>query len=329
MVSILMPAYNCADFIAETLRSVLKQNFTDFELIIIDDCSTDNTSEIIQSFKDQRIKFYQNQANVGYCRNLRSCNKLAKGDIIYLMADDDIMAQDALQTTCGYFADPEIGAVTRPYFWFDDDINKPVRAKQQLNPSQDEVVRIYTLRHERVIRAFQTLDQLSGLAMRRKFIEADFNDDIFTCHIYPFASIFKKHPVIFLKDYTIAVRIKSSQTRKLSHIYDKSPMQSWVDMVDSIFPEPIFDYLISDFIAVNYVGLAQIRNYSRFKNTLREIYLLIKYRPKNLITPAFWIFALGAIIIPPFLLKPLVDWYKNNINSKRITHVNFKSWGRG
>ena len=327
MVSILMPAYNSADFISETLHSVLSQSFADFELIIIDDCSTDNTVAVIKTFKDPRIKFYQNQANVGYCRNMRSCSKLASGDIIYLMADDDIMAKDALKTTCGYFSDLEIGAVTRAYYWFDDDINKPVRAKQQLNPSQDEVVRVYTLRHERVIRVFQTLDQLSGLAMRRKFIEADFHDDIFTCHIYPFVSIFKKHPVVFLKDYTIAVRIKSSQTRKLSHIYDKSPMQSWVDMVDSVLPE--HSYLIKDFIAMNYVGLAQIRNYSKFRNTLREIYLLVKYRPKNLLTPSFWLFALGAIIIPPFLLKPLVDWYKNNINSKRITHVNFKSWGRG
>jgi glycosyltransferase involved in cell wall biosynthesis len=328
MVSILMPAYNSADCIGETLCSILSQSFTDFELIIIDDFSTDNTPEIIQSFKDPRIKFYQNQKNIGYCRNLRACNKLAKGDIIYLMADDDIMARDALRTTHGWFMDSDIGAVTRPYFWFDKDIRKPVRAKQQLNPNMDEIVRI-TDYSQRVIRVFQTLDQLSGLAMRRKFIEADFHDDIFPCHIYPFASIFKKHPVVFLQDYNIAVRIKSSQTRKLSHIYDKSPMQSWVDMFNTILPEPEFDYLIKDFVAVNYIGLAQIRNYSRFRNTLREIALLIKYRPKNLITPTFWFFALGSIIMPPFLLKPLVDWYKNNINSKRITHVNFKSWGRG
>ena len=74
-----------------------------------------------------------------------------------------------------------------------------------------------------------TLDQLSGLAYRVKFMDIPFHPDCFPCHIYPFASIFKKHPVVFLKDYNVAVRIATSQTRFISSIYEKSPMQSWLD----------------------------------------------------------------------------------------------------
>jgi len=321
-----MPTYNGAPFIRETLNSVLSQSFRDYELIIIDDCSTDRTIDLILAFKDSRIRLYQNRVNLGYSRNLTECYKRAKGDIIFLMADDDILGKDALKNTMEWFRFKEVGAVTRPYFWFDKDINTPVRAKRQLNPRMEEIVKI-TDSMQRVIRVFQTLDQLSGLAMRREYIQADFHPDIFTCHIYPFASVFKNHPVVFLKDYNVAVRIKSSQTRSLSSIYDKSPIQSWVDMFESVFPEPRFDKfrkeMIKNFVAVNYIGLVQIRNYAKFRYTLREIRLLLKYRRKNIAELVFWFFALGVIIIPPFLLRRLVDWYKNKVNARMLKWIKF------
>jgi len=222
---------------------------------------------------------------------------------------------------------PDIGAVTRPYYWFDEKIKIPVRAKKQLNPLMDEIVTIED-DLKMIVRMFETLDQLSGLAYRRKFMDLPFHPDIFPCHVYPFASIFKKHPVVFLKDYNIAVRISTSQTRSLSSIYEKSPMKSWKEMFDNVFYENKFKkfktFMIKNFVATNYVGLVQLRNYARFKYFLREIFYLLKYRIENIISLAFWFFSLGCLFVPPFLLIPLVDWYKNNINSKRLNWIKFK-----
>ena len=326
--SILMPAYNGADFIAQTLNSILSQGFTDYEIVIIDDHSSDGTSDVVNSFKDGRIRFYKNSANLGYPANLRECSRRADGDIIYLMGQDDILGKDALADTFRAFnLSPDIGAVTRPYYWFDAAIDKPVRAKKQLSPVRDEIVSIDD-DVQRVIAVYHTLDQLSGLALRKKYIDADFHQDIFPCHAYPFASIFKKHSVVFLKDYNIAVRIRSSQCRNLSSIYDKSPLQSWVDMFNSVFSEEryknIKKYCIKNFAAVNYVGLVQIRNYARYRYLWREIMLLIKYRWQNIFSPQFWFFSLGTIIMPPALLIPLVDWFKNRVNSKRFAHIKLK-----
>lgn len=326
--SILLPTYNGAGFIAETLQSILSQDFTTYELIIVDDNSTDRTLEVISSFKDSRIKIYKNAGNLGYPGNLNECRKKASGDILYLMGQDDILAQGTLRKTFEVLSENEdVGAVTRSYFWFDESFRKPVRAKKQLNPDRDEIVKI-TDNYAKIIRVFETLDQLSGLAFRAKYLDIPFHDDIFPCHVFPFASIFKKHPVVFLKDYCVAVRIRSSQCRKISSIYDKSPVQSWVDLFTTVYPEDDFkefrQYMIKNFVAVNYIGLVQIRNYARYSYVWREISLLLKYRRANFLSPQFWFFSIGCLIMPPCVLIPMVDIYKNHLNSILLRDLNLK-----
>jgi len=326
--SICIPTYNGAKVIGETLRSILSQSFKDYEIIIVDDQSKDDTEKVIKSFRDKRIKFFKNKVNLGYSKNLEECRKKATRDIIYLMGQDDILGKEALLNTYKAFRQSlDIGAVTRPYFWFDKEIKKPVRAKEQMNSNKDTVVKI-TDSPQKVIEVFKTLDQFSGLAYRREFMDLPFHPDIFPCHIYPFASIFKKHPIVFLKDYNVAVRISSSQTRSVSSIYNKSPMKSWKEMFDSVFYEKKFrklkDYCIKNFVAVNYVGLVQIKNYVRFRYLLREIWYLISYRWQNLFSLQFWFFSLGCLVIPPFLLIPMVDWYKNKVYSRLLINLKFE-----
>lgn len=65
LVSIIMPSYNTGKFIKETINSVLNQTYNNWELIIVDDCSTDDTEEIVNAIKDNRIKFLKNSTNSG------------------------------------------------------------------------------------------------------------------------------------------------------------------------------------------------------------------------------------------------------------------------
>lgn len=326
--SICMPAYQGAAFIKETIDSILSQSFTNFELIIVDDNSKDNTEEVVRMIGDRRIRFFKNEKNLGYPKNMEVCRSKAEGDILYLMGQDDILAKDALLNTYKAFKlSDDIGAVTRPYYWFDEDIRKPVRAKDQFDSGKDSVISIKD-GGRAAIEVFKTLDQLSGLALRTKFMDTPFHEDVFPCHIYPFAAVFKRHPIVFLKDYNVAVRIKSSQCRSVSSIYEKSPMQSWVEMFENVFQEKEFEDLrkrcIKDFVAVNYVGLVQIRNYAKYRYLLREILLLVKYRWQNLYNPAFWFFSAGTAVIPPALLIPLVDYYKSSVNSRFLKDIKFE-----
>lgn len=326
-ISILLPTYNGEAVVGETLRSILSQSFTDYEIIVVDDASTDETVLGIESLADPRIKIFTNPENLGYARNLEVCRQKATGEIIYLMGQDDILAAGILQKTIDAFGRSEdIGAVTRPYFWFDAAIDQPVRAQPQLNPEGDEIVRI-TDRLERVFAVFDSLGQLSGLALRAKYLDQPFHEDIFPCHAYPFVAIFKRYPVVFLKDYAVAVRIRSSQTRSVSKIYERSPLASWRRMFETILSEPEFEELrrrtVQDFLGRDYLGLIQLRNYARYRYLLREIGELIGCRWQNIFSPLFWLFSLGTMLMPPFLLIPLVDWYKKAVGSKRIPELDF------
>jgi len=327
--SILIPTYNGAQHLKDTLDSIFKQTYQNFEIIVNDDKSTDSTLKLLKSIKDPRLFIYQNKKNLGYPLNLQASSQKAKGKYLYLLGQDDLLSPSALKDTLHAFQkNPKVAAVTRPYYWFDKDPNTAIRRKKQLNPDQDTLVTTNSPKAD-IITMFSTLDQLTGLSYKRSLLKIPFHPDIFPCHIYPFADLFKKHHVVFLKDYNTAVRISSSQTRSLSSIYNKSPILSWKQMVDSIFPQksqPRLNHLlIKDFVARNYVGLVQIRNFSTLKNYLREVYYLVLFRPLNLLSPSFYLFSISCLILPPRLLIPLTDNYKKLVNSFLYKKVKLKN----
>jgi glycosyltransferase involved in cell wall biosynthesis len=97
-VSVLMTAYNREVLIAEAIESVLTSNYPNFELIIVDDRSTDNTLKVIQEYaaKDQRIRYYLNEKNLGDYPNRNKAASYAKGEYIAYLDSDDKMYPDGL-----------------------------------------------------------------------------------------------------------------------------------------------------------------------------------------------------------------------------------------
>lgn len=95
LISIVMPTYNAALYLKESIESVICQSFSDFEFLILDDGSTDNSVDIINSYEDTRIKLYINQHN--YIVNLNKGLSLANGNYIAIMHADDIMYKDRLK----------------------------------------------------------------------------------------------------------------------------------------------------------------------------------------------------------------------------------------
>lgn len=90
IITVLMPVYNCELYIREAVDSILNQTFTDFEFLIIDDASTDETVAIIKTYNDSRIQLIQKPANSGYTNSLNHGLKIAKGKYIARMDGDDI-----------------------------------------------------------------------------------------------------------------------------------------------------------------------------------------------------------------------------------------------
>jgi len=89
LVSICIPVFNGENFIFFAIKSVLEQNYPNYELLIVDNCSVDNTEEIIKQFSDKRIKYLKNQNNIGALRNFKKCVDLACGEYFVLLPHDD------------------------------------------------------------------------------------------------------------------------------------------------------------------------------------------------------------------------------------------------
>jgi len=101
VISVLLPVYNAERYVAEAISSILTQTFTDFELIIINDGSTDNSGNVIKQFKDQRIILVE-QNNQGLATSLNNGLKIAKGRYIARQDNDDVSAPDRFQKQVEY-----------------------------------------------------------------------------------------------------------------------------------------------------------------------------------------------------------------------------------
>jgi glycosyltransferase involved in cell wall biosynthesis len=98
-VSVLIPTYNYARYLPEAIESVLEQDFQDFELLIGDDCSTDNSAEVIARYaaKDERIRFKIHSANLGMVQNWNWCLSQARGEFIkFIFGDDKLFSPTAI-----------------------------------------------------------------------------------------------------------------------------------------------------------------------------------------------------------------------------------------
>lgn len=93
-ISVLITSYNYEKYIKETIQSVLNQTYKDWELIIVDDCSSDNSVDVIKSFNDSRIRLYINEENLGLAKTLKLGVEKATGDWIVFLESDDLINPD-------------------------------------------------------------------------------------------------------------------------------------------------------------------------------------------------------------------------------------------
>ena len=172
LVSILMPVYKTAPFLRDALDSLLSQTFTDFEIIVLNDCSPDNAEEILDQYDDPRIVRYRGEHNVGLSNVLNIGIEMAHGKYIARMDSDDLSLPDRLQVQVDYLNNhPEVDLVSVGMQLF--GAKEEVWIREQ-NP---EKVKINALFHSPVLHAssmwrknrFESL----GLRFRQEMVPAE------------------------------------------------------------------------------------------------------------------------------------------------------------
>lgn len=232
--SIIIPAYNAEEYIGETIRSILDQSFSDFELIIVDDGSTDGTADVIHSFTDSRIRYFH-QANSGRPAAPRNrAIRSSRGELIFIFDSDDVMLPGKLEKTVellaqaptaglaftGFACIDEAGTIINPSFlgtsWTLGDLPKtPIGDGGELIDSRA------------ALRALAASNYLgtSGVAIRRKvfdvvgyFDEEVRNSDDFLM----WQAVASKYDLLYIPHIYHHYRVRSGSI-SLRKIEDRAP----------------------------------------------------------------------------------------------------------
>ena len=125
LVSVIMPSYNTEKYIAESIRSVQNQTYQNWELIIVDDCSTDKTNTVVESLmEDTRIRFLRNDHNSGAAVSRNYALREAKGRWIAFLDSDDLWTADKLEQQLRFMEKNHYSFVYTNYEEMDADGNK-------------------------------------------------------------------------------------------------------------------------------------------------------------------------------------------------------------
>ena len=133
LVSIIMPCYNMATYIAESIKSVIAQTYTNWEMLIIDNVSNDNTVEIVKQFCaiDERIRLIQNEQQIGIGPSRNKAIRVAKGRFLAFLDADDIWSPEKLSTQVAFMTEKNVGFSFTSYDCIDEKGDKLQRMIRQ------------------------------------------------------------------------------------------------------------------------------------------------------------------------------------------------------
>lgn len=135
LVSIIMPAYNSEEFILESILSIQKQTYTRWELILVDDCSTDKTVDIVKSINDSRIKVINLNENSGAAVARNEGIKKARGEFIAFLDSDDLWTENKLENQISFMKQNNYNFSCTEYAEMNEDgeVNSIISVKDKLD----------------------------------------------------------------------------------------------------------------------------------------------------------------------------------------------------
>ena len=210
-VTVLLSVYNDQKFIGQAVESILGQSYRDFELLIIDDCSTDDTVEVINKYDDPRIRLIVNEENIDISKSLNKGLKLARGQYIARQDSDDISISDRLLKQVKFLDDnPDIVAVGSRTEFIDAGGNHAGYWNQEV--SSEEI--FYALSYRCCLTS-------SSMVYRRKPIVQLGGYDESSSHAEDyelFYRISRKYKIYVIPYYLIRYRVRQDQRLSKNYV---------------------------------------------------------------------------------------------------------------
>lgn len=277
LVSIAMTTYNGAQFLEDQINSILQQTYSNIELIVVDDCSTDNTYELLESFlsKDKRIHIFKNKNNIGFVKNFCKAISLCSGDFIALSDQDDIWEDWKIEKQINSIKDFDLLCTNSLLI---DEYNNSLglTMKETLCfteiPSNQDYLFKY-LCHKNFVQGSTILATSAFLKEQIKEVN-QFSDFLFHDHLFALkASI--NNGIIYLPDCTIRYRQHGEQvTKNLNTVNKNKEDKNYKKIIDILLFVKSFNLSMNQIIYVN----DTIKYYKELhKKTVYTIVYFYKY----------------------------------------------------
>ncbi len=300
--SVVIITYNRCKFLAANLSILLQQTFTDYEVIISDNASTDTTKEIVESFKDNRIRYLRNKINIGFPKNARKAILAANGKYIFLLGDDDfILFADTLSYLKKFMDKKDYGVIRLNIL--ERDYSGPNLQKKLVTLNEDKSIESHK-EMKGILDFYQAVDigMMSGIIFRNENITPS---KFIICETYPWFNIVientQKYGAYFLSNYYMVITWTGAT--------NKQP--SWVVRRDGSLEFEPYDRALFKFISkkerqsfrLNYYKnfirlLPVVKFYSTNRNLIRFVRRLIQLVPTVKTDIKLWTMFFTALIIP-------------------------------
>ena len=283
-ISVIVITYNRSNLLRETIDSILDQTFKDFELIIIDNYSVDNTEKVVKSYNDKRIKYFKNKNNGVIAVNRNFAIKKSKGEFIAICDDDDLWMPEKLEKQLKEFEkDKQIGVVCTNGFFFGD------RKKRKISKLKDRYLSFNKLLKKNIIICCSVLikrDVISNIGI------FDESQKFFTGEDYElWLRISKKYKIRYIDKSLIKYRIHGNNLSK-KHLFGEKVLKVDDEIYKGLLSKKIIDNKTYD----NLIKKLNYRNsVLRLINHGEKIKLKIKVFDKCKLTFLYILFYIGIL----------------------------------
>ena len=240
-ISVIIPTYNRADLIKDSIKSVLDQTYDDFELIISDDGSTDNTEEVVKSINDDRIIYHSYGINKGAGGARNEGVRIARGEYIAFHDSDDICLPDRLERQMTYMTEhPDAGMVYGIIHIFDGD-------EERFLPKPEDKGKIGAELYPYLL--VRNIIDTPSMFVRKQCFESlgGFREDLRALEDWDFALRFaKKYEIGYFNEVVVDSYVTENSVSSSIPAYYETRAMMIAEYKDDMMKYGIFDHCVMD-----------------------------------------------------------------------------------
>lgn len=304
--SVVIPTFNRCNFLKKAIKSVLRQKYVSFEIIVSDNCSTDNTEGVIRAIDDKRIKYFKNTKNIGFPMNVRKCFKKASGKYIFTLSDDDlILDENTLSGVLKVMKKYKVGMANIGAIYWSKSPKYPCKI---FNLSNKLIVLKPEQEKHMVLRALElNYAFYSGLIFDIRVIDINKVIESYTYSFYPLIfDTAKEHGFAYIPNYFIVARVS---LRFVPHYYSLDRLGSfftedYLNLLKQFLHGKDFEKHKKQYILDSIFNLPSIKLFSNNKNYIKILRKTVGLKKSLLVYPKFYVFVVIGFL-PKIVLKLL------------------------